>query len=260
MHEDLYAPLPDARAYLDRLGIQGAVSKTPEDLSKLIWAHQTMIPYENYGICEQHLPVELGIEAIFDKVIGRRRGGYCFELNALLHALLLDLGFEAYPLLGRVLREGQAHPAPMHRVTMIIIDGCRYYADVGLGAAVPAGALPFDGKAHTMHGLTFRLEQTDRYNWVLLRLDSEGRWVPSVGFPECPADRVDFIAPNYFCSSGPTAPFATRRVANLRRESGFIDIDGSVFTIADETGITQQEITSPAQERALLREYFGIDF
>ena len=99
MYEELYEKLPDANRYWDKLGLsrpEAPLSK--DDLDRIIFAHQSRIPFENLDVCDFHRPIKLGIPDLFEKIIVGNRGGYCFELNALLDALLQDAGRQDHGL------------------------------------------------------------------------------------------------------------------------------------------------------------------
>ena len=256
MYEELYAPLPDVQRYLDRLGIE-MPRLDPEGLSALIRAHHDAVPFENYDVCEYHTPVSLGISELYDKIVTRRRGGYCFELNSLFCSLLTALGFDAHPLLCRILRPDRAHHAPLHRATVVCFGGDRYFADVGFGGPMPEGAVPFDGRIQTARGLSFRIIPAEGRSLDLLRLE-DGSWIKSIQFSQDPVDEVDFIPANYFCSTSPDSGFVIHRMANICRPDGFARIADDSFTLRTASGDETRLITSPEEERELLREYFGI--
>ena len=256
MYEGLYAPLPDAKRYLERLGTD-MPELSPEGLSALVVAHHDAVPFENYAVCEEKKSVSLAIPDLFDKIVTRRRGGYCFELNALFCSLLRSLGFDARPLLCRILRADRAHPAPLHRATAVYFGDDRYFADVGFGGPMPEGAVQFDGSVQTARGSSFRIVPSDGRFLDLLRLE-DGAWIPSIRFSRDPVDEVDFVPANYFCSSSPDSGFVIHRMANICRPDGFARIADDVFTLRTAEGDETRRISSPEEERSLLREYFGI--
>ncbi len=258
MYEELCAPLPDIGSYLERLGTK-APELTPEGLSALVRAHHDAVPFENYAVCYEKTTVSLGISDLFDKIVTRRRGGYCFELNALFCSLLKSLGFDARPLLCRILRADRAHPAPLHRATAVYFGTDIYFADVGFGGPMPEGAVPFDGSIQTERGLSFRIVPAEGRSLDLLRLE-DGLWVPSIRFSQDPVDEVDFIPANFFCSSSPDSGFVIHRMANICRPDGFARIADDVFTLRSADGDETRLISSPEEERFILRKYFGIVF
>ena len=84
----------DVDAYLRRIGYCGSPRPTIGTLRALHVAHLATVPFENLSI---HLgePIVLDVEALFEKIVTRRRGGFCYELNGLFGAMLQALGFDA---------------------------------------------------------------------------------------------------------------------------------------------------------------------
>src|ERR1051325_2140988 len=80
-----------AAAYLARIGAEPGPA-TAETLHALQLAHLTTVPFENLSI---HLgePIPLTEDALYDKIVERRRGGFCYEVNGLFAALLTHLGY-----------------------------------------------------------------------------------------------------------------------------------------------------------------------
>ncbi|MCF0120144.1 MAG: arylamine N-acetyltransferase, partial [Oscillospiraceae bacterium] len=171
MYEELYAPLPDVNAYLERIGLTEAPAITPEGLDTLVFAHQRSVPFENYELCELDGHIDISIEKLFDKVVRRRRGGYCFELNGIFYSLLQALGFDVYPVLAKIFREGEEHLPPLHRCNIITIDGMRYFTDVGFGGPMPAGAIAFrDGERQIKPNGVYGMKKAPNEQWIM------GRW------------------------------------------------------------------------------------
>ena len=98
-------------AYLARLGLDPAAAHPPDlrTLPRLQRAHMQAVPFENLDVFLRR-PLSLERDALFAKVVTRRRGGYCFELNALYAALLRTLGFAVTPRLARVWLRDPAEP------------------------------------------------------------------------------------------------------------------------------------------------------
>jgi N-hydroxyarylamine O-acetyltransferase len=81
MFEEYYAPLPSKKQYLERIGLSGAFKPDKETLDRLIQAHQTSVPFENLDVYDAAREIRLDTQGLFDKLVARRRGGYCFELT-----------------------------------------------------------------------------------------------------------------------------------------------------------------------------------
>src|SRR5688500_2931419 len=93
----------DVNAYLNRIGYQGPLEPSAQTLRDLHVAHLRTVPFENLSI-HSHEPIVLDDAALFEKVVQRRRGGFCYELNGLFTALLRSLGFEVEMLSAAVAR------------------------------------------------------------------------------------------------------------------------------------------------------------
>src|SRR5262245_14904037 len=117
--------------YLGRVGYDGPVDVTPETLRRLHLAHLLAVPFENLDI---HLgrPIVLDVDRIFEKIVRRRRGGFCYELNGLFAWLLGELGFDVELLSAQVLDGGRLGPEFDHMTLLVEHEG-RWLVDVGFG-------------------------------------------------------------------------------------------------------------------------------
>ncbi|MEU6227782.1 arylamine N-acetyltransferase [Streptomyces sp. NPDC047042] len=126
-----------AAAYLRRLGVERPVSPTLDTLRELQLRHLVSVPFENLSI---HLGEEIVLaeDRLFDKVVGARRGGFCYELNGLFGALLTALGFDVTLLAARVYgdegRLGIPYDHLALRVGTVDAEGGDWLVDVGFGA------------------------------------------------------------------------------------------------------------------------------
>src|SRR5947199_67751 len=121
----------NAAAYLERIGYQGPRAPTAETLRRLHLAHLYAVPFENLSI-HWGEPIRLDDEALFEKVVTRRRGGFCYELNGLFAALLRALGFDVAMLsAGAGRANGDYSPDYDHIALLVTLDD-RWRADGGL--------------------------------------------------------------------------------------------------------------------------------
>ena len=77
----------DIDAYLARIGAARPREPDSHGLAELQVAYLLAVPFENLDIVAGR-PISLDLEAIFDKIVRRRRGGFCYELNGLFAWLL----------------------------------------------------------------------------------------------------------------------------------------------------------------------------
>ena len=100
----------DVPAYLERIGYRGSLDVSLETLRGLHLAHLYTVPFENLDIL-RHRPIALGGVELFDKIVARRRGGFCYELNGLFCRALARAGLFGGDALSRSrARRGRIQP------------------------------------------------------------------------------------------------------------------------------------------------------
>src|SRR6201993_17673 len=114
----------DLNGYFERIGYRGAADPPFDVLQELVTAHTRTIPFENLDPL-LGVPVDdLSPEALADKMVHRRRGGYCYEQNGLMGYALAEVGFRVRRLAGRVIWMGPPDaplPAPTHTVLAVTV-------------------------------------------------------------------------------------------------------------------------------------------
>jgi N-hydroxyarylamine O-acetyltransferase len=135
----------DLEAYLARIGYTGSRAPTLDTLHALTAAHAQSIPFENLDVL-LGLGIELEPERAFDKLVRRRRGGYCFEQNTLFLRVLQTLGFEARALSARVRidRPRGETPPRTHVFLRVEVGGRTWLTDVGVGGLSLTAAIRLD--------------------------------------------------------------------------------------------------------------------
>lgn len=116
--------------YLDRIGFDGPVSVDLNTLAALQAAHMTTVPFENIAVYNGE-PVTPLLSWSLPKIVERRQGGWCFELNGAFGALLESLGFTVHRLAAAVLLEGPNQLVD-HLALEVVLDE-PYLVDVGFG-------------------------------------------------------------------------------------------------------------------------------
>src|SRR5918996_1064044 len=122
----------DVNAYLERIDYRGPLAPSAETLRRLHVAHLLAVPFENLSIHAAE-PVVLEDDSLFDKVVARRRGGFCYELNGLFAALLRALGFHVEMLSAAVARRDGGFGPEFDHMTLLVTLEERWLADVGFG-------------------------------------------------------------------------------------------------------------------------------
>jgi N-hydroxyarylamine O-acetyltransferase len=211
-------------AYLARLGIDAPPSPTLEALDGLIAAQLTHIPFENIDPLLGR-PVRIDLDAVFDKLVTRRRGGYCFELNTLLAAALTALGYSVTPLAARV-RWGVAESVQTlnsHMLLRVEVAHRSYLADAGFGGPTPFRALPMSAPAAKSFPYRLVAAQEDAMPGAFHCQDLEVRgaddWLKVYRFDLSPQPWIDFVPRNWYISTHPDSIF-TQRLMLARTDGG----------------------------------------
>ena len=247
----------DAKKYFDRIGLSAEPSFTRDFLSDLQLAHVTTVPYENLDILLGKR-IDLDVDAVYRKVVERHRGGYCFELNALLAALLRELGFTVCDYLGRFLKGECGIPLRRHRIIGVMLDGSEYILDVGLGQSGPRTPLILaEGLVQEQFGESYRFERDAELGWILLQL-RDGEWQRLYSFTTEHQYEVDFIEPSYYCEKHPESPFNKKEIVALKTLDGRKTVDGRSFKVfSGETLLSIEENMSDERLLEVLKTEFG---
>ena len=257
MYEELYRPLPDVNAYLERLNISKGDVCDEAYLDALVTAHQCEIPFENMDVMKKRT-ISLAVDDLFDKIIRRKRGGYCFELNSLFCHLLNALGFEAHGCRSRILRGKDYLPPVLHRGNLVYLDDGVYYCDVGYGGPQPGASVKIeDGYEKNIAGRTFRMKKADEYWWNLCRRLAD-EWEEVMQFTVMNQAEVDFVPINFYCSTHPDSVFVQRYMLNRRLKNGSISLIEDLFAKTVDGVHTEEKVTSRERFCQLVETEFGI--
>lgn len=249
----------NSKAYLERIGIFEDLTPTKENLQRIQTAHLRAVPYENLDILLKK-PILLEKEALYEKIVVQRRGGYCFEVNELLGHLLRALGYEVTDLFGRFLRGETGIPMRRHHVLMVkcIDDEIPYIADVGVGTGSPNMPMRMTVGEEMQDGvITYRFVKHEFFGWVLEDC-KQGEWGPVYGFTEEPQAPIDFLATSFWCEHAEESIFNKGEMVSLRTETGRRTIDGDEARIFDGNDVTVIPLETWEEKEKILREWFGI--
>jgi N-hydroxyarylamine O-acetyltransferase len=239
-------------AYLDRIGLDAPVPATRKGLEQGMRAHLAAIPFENLDVFLGRGSAE-GIEAIHAKLIGRRRGGWCYEQNGLLGWALGEMGFEVTPLAARV-NKAEGDPGG-HLALLVTAEGRELLVDVGFGGS-QAAPLPLQA-VETRHE-PFALTLSERDGWWRYTEDPGGKPF-YYEFRAVPADPAQLCHWRTWQQSDPGSPFVGNLVAQRRLGDEHLALRGRVLTVQGQGGVSRRLIADSGELVELLRARFGLD-
>lgn len=258
-------------AYLRRLGVEHPAWPTVDVLRELQLRHLQSVPFENLSV---HLGEEIVLEEkrLWDKVVGARRGGFCYELNGAFGALLSALGFEVTLLAARVYGEEARLGIPYDHLALRVrtVDGGRWLADVGFGAhshhplAIGARGEQADP------GGTFRIVEAGPDAAGVLGghtaeevadLDVVMNGKPQYRLEVRPRVLGDFVAGAWWHSTSPGSHFTRSLVCSrVTEDGGRITLSGRGFTVTAADGTREvRELATDEEVLGVYRERFGIE-
>lgn len=255
--------------YLTRIGCSSVPEPTVENLNLLQRSHLFHVPYENLDILTG-VESSLEIPALYDKIVTRNRGGYCFELNGLFGWLLRKLGYEVTEFFARW-HFGESAPIPFrrHRILKVCAEGRFFLADAGVGCPCPQKPLLFqESLIQERNGDLYRLIRDNRFCWMVQKKTEDG-FRPFFSFDESVNYANDFDYAHFYCSHHPDSVFRKRLFVHLPTPSG----RRSVSDVLNENrgiGLYQFRLPLPdgsmrefslpdgAEFRHTLAEWFGI--
>ncbi len=225
----------DLNGYFDRIGYRGDAEPNLDVLQALVTAHTQTIPFENLDPV-MGVPVDdLSPEALIDKLVHRRRGGFCYEQNGLMGYVLAEVGFRVRRLGGRVIwmRPPDAPlPAQTHTVLAVTSPGSHgsYLVDVGFGGQTPTSPLRLEtGSVQQTNHEPYRLE--DRGDGLLLQALIRGEWVPLYEFVPRTLPDIDLKVGSWFVSTHPSSHFVTGLMVARVTGDARLNLSGRDLTI-----------------------------
>ena len=245
------------KAYLERINYCGSLAPTAETLRALQVAHLLTVPFENLSIHASEAIV-LDDDSLFTKIVERRRGGFCYELNGLFAALLQALGFEVIMLSARVANaEGGFGPDFDHMALMVKLDQ-RWLADVGFGDSFREPLL-LDVDDDQLQGAeAFRVVH-DQGHWTVLRRGEHHKWQVQYRFTLQPYHYADYSERCLFQQTSPESHFTKGRMCSRATADGRITISEMRFITTTLSGERKErEMTSEAEYASILEKHFGI--
>jgi N-hydroxyarylamine O-acetyltransferase len=250
----------DAGAYLARIGAAGGEPPSDSLLARLQEAHLRSVPFENLDIHTGE-PIVLDIPRLYEKIVVRRRGGFCYELNGLFHWLLTRIGFSADMVSARVYdREKEAYGPPFDHMALIVTTGSgRWLADVGFGEfAMRPLRVAFDYPQDDPAGKFVLRDAGDGTIGVSRWSDESRAWIPQYDFTARPRRLGDFAGMCLHQQTSPDSHFTRKRVCSLATADGRITLSGD--RLITTSGGTRTETAVDGEEgfRSALRERFRI--
>lgn len=253
---DRYFNLDD---YLTRIGYKGSLEVGLTTLKALVRHHTQSISFENIDILLGR-EISLEPETIFNKLVLKQQGGYCFEQNLLFCAALSELGFMVRPLGGRVrigTTDRQHRPGRTHLFLLVHLGDRDWLVDVGFGSYSLTEVLLLEANSiqPTPHGPRRLQRVQDR--WFHQGKEG-GQWADLYEFDLSPMYDSDQRVANWYTQSSPWSHFTYRlSVARALPSGGRLALRNRRLRRVEGTGAEQISTLESLDELAqVLHEDF----
>jgi len=245
------------KAYLERINYHGSLAPTAETLRELQHAHLLTVPFENLSIHAKQ-PIVLEDEALFTKIVERRRGGFCYEANGLFAALLHALGFDVAMLSAGVANaEGEFGPDFDHMTLMVSLEQ-RWLVDVGFGDSFCEPLLLDEQSEQQQGSRAYRILPDDTH-LILMQRDEGEEWKAQYRFTLQSHPYADYAEMCRYHQTSPQSHFTKARICSRATPEGRITLSEMRFITTTKEGGRQERILTSEEEYAdVLRQQFGI--
>jgi N-hydroxyarylamine O-acetyltransferase len=231
---------------------------TPRTLRELHEAHLLAVPFENLDIGLGR-PIALDENALLAKIVARRRGGFCYELNGAFAWLLRALGFDVTLLSAGVARAGGGFGPEFDHLTLQVQLDEPWLVDVGFGDSFRR-PLRLDCEDTQPSGdrRAYRVARDDGY-FVLERRADSGPWQTQYRFTLRPRQPEEFAAMCRHHQTSPESHFTRQRICSRATPAGRVTISDSRLIVTTGVGRSERELEDEREWAAALREHFGVD-
>src|SRR5712691_7071914 len=247
-------------AYLRRIAVTGPAAADA--------ATQLTVPFENLSI---HLrePISLTEPDLLDKIITRRRGGFCYELNGAFALLLEAIGFTVRRVAGRVYGKDGLGP-PFDHLALIVTaggsgglsarastasdDGGPWLADVGFGSHSDYPLLLEDRGEQSDPAGTFQLTGA-AHGDVDVAKDGE----PQYRIERRARDLAEFEPTCWWQQTWPGSGFREGTICSLLTPNGRLSLSGRTLIRTSGGSRTEEQLATDEAVLAAYREHFGIE-
>ena len=247
----------DLEKYFERINWRPGNEDPLEKLRMVHFKHITSIPFENLDVYNKKT-VLVDPESVYEKLVLNKRGGYCFEMNCLLHTALCAMGYDVRPYLARISIANFGFGPYTHRINIAQLGDERYLLDVGYGGNCFALPVKLEvGLEQKQLWINYREVRSDVEDYVV-QIMEDGKFVDMLGFNDKPAIPMDFEIGNFYTNMHPSSFFRDHIMCAIYTENGKVTLFDNNLTIRQDDKTTTKVLSKEEMVPALKR-YFNID-
>lgn len=247
----------NVKAYIERIQYKGTLLPTIETLGALQLAHLQTVPFENLSI-HTNEPIVLQEESLFDKIVTRKRGGFCYELNGLFASLLRELGFNVTMLSAGVAKDTGGFGPDFDHMTLMVSLNERWLVDVGFGDSFQQPLLIDSRGVQLQVERSYQIDDDGCY-LILKERKSDGDWKAQYRFLLQSYELKDYAEMCRYHQTSPQSTFTQKRLCSLAKPYGRITLSDMrlIETVGEEK--KERTLTDGSEYKARLKKEFGIN-
>jgi N-hydroxyarylamine O-acetyltransferase len=246
----------NAPAYLRRIGYTGPMTPTLETLRCIHRAHLETVPFENLDISLGR-PIVLDQDAFVHKIVEENRGGFCYELNGALAALLREMGFRVTLLSARAPRkDGSPGPEFDHLTLRVDLDQ-PWLVDVGFGECFLEPLRLQTGIEQTQDQGTFRITQ-EGASLSVEKQQHDSSWKTDYLFTLTPRQLQDFAEMCHYHQTSPQSHFTQKRLCTRATSTGRVTLSDMKLIVTENGNRQERTLASEEQWQTVLKDNFGL--
>ncbi len=246
-------------AYLQRVGFSGTPLPTLETLRALHRRHVLSVSFENVDV-QLGCPLSIDVEAAYEKIVTRRRGGWCYEQNGLFGWALSQVGFAVTRVAAAGNRAARGNAADANHLTLLvdIPDAANrlWLADVGFGGSM-LEPIPLIESTHMHAPYRVGLRRLENERWEFHEHDGSGEscfdFAAGAGNEQTLARKCQEL------QTDPDSTFVTTLVVQARTPETHAALRGIVLRHLTPGQTSERTLESADELISTLAETFGLN-
>ncbi|WP_072679412.1 arylamine N-acetyltransferase [Arcobacter sp. LA11] len=243
--------------YLSALDIDNKISNI-EDITKLIKAHLRTFPFSSMKVLLKE-DISLELKDIYENIVVRKRGGYCYEHNKLFYEVLKNLGFEVEYYLARVVNNTDSIVPQTHRFTVLNFEDKRYLIDVGIGFRSPTSPVKFGKEVSSCLLGTYCIKEFDDKTFAMQLIQNDKPFIVTK-FDLNKCYEVDFTLGHFYSHKNPEAVFVNNLVVSLMDNDAIYSLVNKNYLKIYKDKTEKIEINSLEQFQEILEHDLNSNF
>ena len=244
-------------AYLNDLKITAAMDF--DFLNQLQSKHIARYSFNSLAVVLGH-DISLEVEAIFNKIVEKKRGGYCFEHNKLVLTVLKEIGFDVRLLMAKVIYNRDIDVARTHRITLLNLQGDDYIVDAGFGHLGARYPVKLElGLEQDQGDAVYRIVKNSQEDYCY-QLLKDNEFFTLYTFNYYHYSEAECLPAHFYSHKSPEAAFVNNMVVCRKFYNDILSLRNDNFSrISNEATITTV-ISNPIQLHQILNDEFELNF